>query len=258
MKTNFYEKFVELKRYTDRVGSVYGTEDFSVYLYSMIKMMRPKTVVELGTGLGSAMLWSGLALEENQEGVIYTVDDGSEWDRLKAVKNTIGDDFHEDYSEFVLQLIQKYGLEKQVSFLNEKINIVNVDNIDILFSDFAHGVFDVTKLLVDYIPKMNDYSKIYIDSASTHYPSYMALGQIIDMLNRGKLPRVFHEVYEHNNANGLQQNYDLEKLKYKIENTEFKIEHMVENKDRNQNSTCCITLTPIDIFPYPRKNIRSL
>jgi predicted O-methyltransferase YrrM len=256
MKSNFYDRFVELKRYTDRVGSIYGTEDFSVYLYSIIKMMKPETVVELGTGLGSAMLWSGLALEENEFGTIHTIDDGSEWYRLKTAKNAMGDHYHDDYNDFITGLVQKYEVQDQVNFLNQRIDVLDLKNIDILFSDFAHGVFDVTKLLVDYIPKMNDHSKIYIDSASTHYSSYMAINRIVDILNSGRIPRTFYEVFE--SKNNLQKEYNIENLKQKVENTTFSVEHMVENKDRDQNSTCCITLTPIDIFPYPRKNIRSL
>lgn len=253
MKNNFYNRFVELKRYTDRVGSVYGTEDFSVYLYSMIKMMKPKKVVELGTGLGSTMLWSALALEENGEGTIYTVDDGSEWERLRQVKDLIGNDFQEDYNQFIASLIKKHQFDN-ISFFYEKIDVLDVKNIDILFSDFAHGVFDITKLLVNYLPKMNSHSRIYIDSASTHYSSYMALEKLVELLNDNKIPRVFHDVIEYSNK--LERDHHIDVLQDIIQNSEFKIDHIIENKDRNQNSTCCITMSPIDIFPYPRKNIR--
>jgi len=245
---NYYEKFVGVKKYTDSIAPIYGTEDFSVHLYSVIKMMRPKTVVELGTGLGSAMLWSGLALEENGEGKIYTVDDGSEWYRLKTAREALGAHYREEYEDFIVSLIRKYKLGSQIEFLHERINIVEKNNIDILFSDFAHGTFDVTKILVDYLPRMSEYSKIYIDSASTHYPSYMALNRIIDILNSGKIPRTFYDI----------ANIDVKQFLEKVQSSEFKIEHIVENKDRNQNSTCCITIQPIDIFPYPRVNIRSV
>ena len=33
-------------------------------------------------------------------------------------------------------------------------------------------------------------------------------------------------------------------------------EHIVENKDRSQNSTACITIQPYDLFPYPKVNVR--
>ena len=78
-----YDKFAELKQFTDSVGKIYGTEDFSLYLYSLVKMTRPSTVLELGTGLGTAALWMALALKENNNGILHTIDDGSEWERIK-------------------------------------------------------------------------------------------------------------------------------------------------------------------------------
>lgn len=246
MTTDLYQRLAELKRYTDRIGSIYGTEDLSVYLYSVIKMMKPKTVVELGTGLGSTMLWSALALEENNEGVLYTIDDGSEWERISVARELIGERFCKKYSEFIQKLIIDFQIYERVQFINEKISIVPVNNIDLLFSDFAHGVFDVTKLIADYLPRMNDYSKIYIDSASTHYGSYNTIERIVEILNNGKIPRSFEEVSV----------FDYDELLKKVQSSSFSIEHIIENKDRNQNSTCCITVSPIDIFPYPRKNLR--
>jgi len=76
----------------------------------------------------------------------------------------------------------------------------------------------------------------------------MALNRIIDILNSGKIPRTFYDI----------ANIDVKQFLEKVQSSEFKIEHIVENKDRNQNSTCCITIQPIDIFPYPRVNIRSV
>ena len=47
-----------------------------------------------------------------------------------------------------------------------------------------------------------------------------------------------------------------EKIHQMIHTHEFKLEHIVENKDRSQNSTACITIQPYDIFPYPKVNVR--
>lgn len=248
MTTDLYQRLAELKRYTDRIGSIYGTEDLSVYLYSVIKMMKPKTVVELGTGLGSTMLWSAIALEENNQGVLYTVDDGSEWERISTASELIGEHFRKDYDQYIQDLISTFQVYEIIQFINKKISVVNVNHIDLLFSDFAHGVFDITKLFADYLPRMNDYSKIFIDSASTNYSSYHTIEKIVEILNSGKIPKSFEEasssVFEH----------DI--LLKQVQKSRFKIDHIIENKDRNQNSTCCITIEPIDIFPYPRRNIR--
>lgn len=240
MKTDFYNKFVKAKQFTDQYGEIYGTEDFAIYLYSVIKMLKPQTVVELGTGLGTTMLWAGLALEENQQGKLITVDDGSEWPRINSVVN-----LNHNYSDHINSLIKQFGLQC-VDFRNEQIQTLDIeDAIDILFCDYAHSVYDVCRLLAEYLPLMNSYSKIYIDSASTHYNSYNALEQIIELFNQGCIPKTVKEL----------ASTDLESI---IKNHRFDLEHIIENKNRNQNSTACITISPIDIFPYPRVNIRSV
>lgn len=238
------DKLIAIKRYTDSIGSVYGTEDFAIYLYSIVKMLKPKTVVELGTGLGSTAFWSALALEENGFGRIITVDDGSEWDRVGIyVRSLVGNHYHSDYATFINNLITSFGL-KNIHLLNEKISVININEpIDILFTDFAHSVFDIVQLLALYLPKMNSYSKIYIDSASTNYSSYCALESIIDSLNRGKIPASIKEAA-------------VEEID--VRSSRFSLEHIIENKDRSQNSTACITVMPEDIFCYPRVGIRGV
>lgn len=237
-------KFAALKQYTDSIGSVYGTEDFAIYLYAIVKMMKPKNVVELGTGLGSTALWAGLALEENGFGSLYTVDDGSEWDRLSIyVKSLVGNYYRDDYASFINNLITSFNLEN-IHLLNEKISVININEpIDILFTDFAHSVFDIVNLLAGYLPLMNNYSKIYIDSASTNYASYSALEELVSLLNQGKVPVSMQEVA---------------RSKIDISNSKFHLEHIIENKNRSQNSTACITIMPADIFCYPRVGIRGV
>ena len=235
------DKFSELKKYTDSIGSIYGTEDFAIYLYSIVKMMKPQTVVELGTGLGSVALWTALALEENKSGVIHTIDDGSEWDRLKTSVGMSTGIYEEKYPEYIKNLVKRFNFE-QINFISKKIDRLDLGNIDILFSDFAHGPFDIVKILADYLPQMTDDSYIMFDSASTHYGSYHTLETIVDCFNNGKVPRVFKDL-------GVD-------LSDKVNNCKFQLNHIVENKDRNQNSTACIRITPVDIFPYPRVNVR--
>lgn len=241
---NLRSKFAAIKQYTDSIGSVYGTEDFSIYLYSIVKMMKPNTIVELGTGLGSTALWTGLAMQENGFGKLYTVDDGSEWSRLSTyVKSLVGNYYRDDYNTYINNLTTSFNLEN-IHLLNEKISVINVNEpIDILFTDFAHSVFDIVTLLAGYLPKMSEYSKIYIDSASTNYASYSALESIVSLLNQGKIPASIKEA--------MVDNIDITSSKYHLE-------HIIENKNRSQNSTACITIMPADIFCYPRVGIRGV
>src|ERR1051325_6257975 len=60
---------------TDAVGTGFGTEDFCLFLYSLVRMQTPKTVVELGTGFGLTTFWMALAAKSNKGGHIWTVDD---------------------------------------------------------------------------------------------------------------------------------------------------------------------------------------
>lgn len=239
---NVYEKLFFIKQYTDSVGEIYGTEDFSVYLYSLIKMSKPKRVVELGTGLGSVMLWSALALEENREGRIYTVDNGSEWNHLKQAKPRMGPLFREQYVEYVNNLIDNFEFNGYISFINRNISINELpDNIDILFSDFAHGPKDVMQMLIEALPKLSDTSILMFDSASTYYSSYLMLNELVKMLNSGYLPASLSSSPE---------------LLNKICRCSFEIRHIVEAKARAQNSTACIHIQPKDIFPHPLSHMR--
>ena len=83
---------------------------------------------------------------------------------------------------------------------------------------------------------MNEVSKIYIDSASTHYASYHTLEKLVDMFNKNIIPLSI-----------LQLSTD-EKIHQMIHTHQFKLDHIIENKDRKQNSTACISIQPYDIF----------
>ena len=243
---NLYEKFAHIKQLTDSIGLIYGTEDFSVYLYSLIKMRRPKTVVELGTGVGSSTLWSALAIEENGFGTIFTVDDGSEWERLGQVSSRFRSFYDEDYAKYIRNLINTFQFQDQIRFINERMDVVDIDEtIDILFSDFAHSAFDIAKLFVQYLPKMSESSLIFIDSVPTNYSSMSMLEKTIDLFNSNQVPRSL-----------LELSSNPEELKRIVSDHEFRLESIIENKDRAQNSTAMVKMTPIDVFPYPRTNIK--
>src|SRR3546814_9559653 len=66
----------DLYRYTKDVGAGYGTEDFSFFLYALVKMHKPGRVLELGTGTGASSFWIARGLLENGSGSLLTIDDG--------------------------------------------------------------------------------------------------------------------------------------------------------------------------------------
>jgi len=245
---NVYEKLYHIKRYSDAVGSIYGTEDFGPYFYSLVKMRRPQRLVELGTGLGLISLWAGLALEENGSGRLITIDNGSEWSYISQARDRIGSFFHENYTTYIQQLISTFELSAIVHFEHAEINEVKIfEGVDILFSDFSHGPLDIIMLLSTYLECMSECSVMMFDSASTYYPSYQMLEQLVPMLNAGRVPQSL-----------LEHAANPDSLRQRIQRTEFKLHHVIEAKPRPQNSTACLYLQPIDVIPYPRTTMRAL
>ncbi|MGH8464550.1 MAG: hypothetical protein ACRER5_10420, partial [Pseudomonas sp.] len=76
----------KLSSLRESMGWVYGSEDLCVLLYSLVKRMRPRTVVELGTGFGVTAAWMAGALRENGGGVIHTYDNGSHFSSEPGVR----------------------------------------------------------------------------------------------------------------------------------------------------------------------------
>ena len=245
---NRYEKIARIKQFTDHIGTVYGTEDFAIYLYSLIKMTRPNTVLELGTGFGSAALWVALGLEENQLGVVHTIDDGSEWAKLKQARELLGELDSPQYEVYIRRVFEYFELDNYISFYHQKISKIGyLNNIDMIFCDYSHGPYSITKLIADYFTKMNESSFIFVDSASTYFSSFLTLETLIQYLNQQRIPKTLYELID---------SADLIEFEKKLSRTKFELTHVIENKTRNQNSTAQIKIIPLDIMPQPRINVR--
>lgn len=242
-----YDKFARLKQLSDDLGRIYGTEDFALYLYSLVKMSKPGTILELGTGLGISSLWMSLALKENNHGVLHTVDNGSVWGELVSIKDRLGNLFNVRYEQYIENIIKEFGVESTFKFYLKDINKVDANNIDILFSDYAHDAYSVLNLLAKYLMRMNDGGYIFIDSASTYYPSYSILSALIDSLNKHNIPSTFIELVESG---------ERERLVQRLKHIKLELIHLVESKNRSQNSTAQIRILPKDLMPFPRINIR--
>jgi len=242
-----YEKIGKLKQLTDIIGLGYGTEDLAIYLYSIVKMIKPATILELGTGLGSTSLWMALALEENKKGQLHTFDDGSSWSEID-ISTLIGDYYKNDYKDYIESLINQFKLEDYIKFYNKDMSSATTfSGIDILFNDYLHEPYIIARLFADYLLKMNENSYIFIDGVSTSYPSFMITETIIKQLNNSTIPKSLLE---------LVKQEDIQVFRQRVESTQFELTHIIEHKDRSQNSTVQIRLKPLDFLPQPRFNIR--
>lgn len=163
--------FAALKQFTDRVGPIYGTEDWCMFLYALAKMHAPLHVLELGFGVGTCALWLAQALRENGRGHIVSIDDGRDWSQVLANN---GDAFGAEeripvFNDYVNFLRERFGLTEQLSHLSLSMPpLPQVDQpLDMLFSDFMHGPNDIMQVLGNYLGCMAPSSSIFIDSDMT-------------------------------------------------------------------------------------------
>ena len=230
----------------EQLQEVYGTEHFGYFLYSLIKMERPKTVIELGSGLGTTSLMIGKALKENNYGKLWAIDDGRDWKDLQKCLNL--DIKYNTHKEFFIDLIKKYGLESNINFkttsLTDKDYFHTKEKIDIVFCDCTDaGPTGVINLLKYYLLKMNTYSSIFLDRSSTINHSFLMLETIISHLQNNKIPDIITKNWSKKQIDKL---YEL------IKKTKFTLIHLTDQregkKNFQQNSRSWIKIDPLDVF----------
>ncbi|MFJ7941152.1 class I SAM-dependent methyltransferase [Peribacillus sp. NPDC096622] len=250
---------IKLSDLSESIGAVYGSETISLLLYTLAKRQKPECVVELGTGLGLSSLWMGQALKENGLGQLYTIDNGQDAHLLLEVikqifPDIVGDDPKKIYEKYIELLIKSYDLKDQVNYISSNLDLSSKDvllvkdfsminqPIDLVFADTLYGPYDILNILRQFLPYMNEYSSIFIDSASTHLPSYLTLERIIDDLNKSKIPQHFLSLED------KTARWDLFQL---VSQRKFRLVHLTEKEKRLQNSTAWIIIEPNEYIPHP-------
>jgi hypothetical protein len=246
---------------SDAAGMVFGTEDFCLFLYSLVRMHAPKTIVELGTGLGASAFWMALAAKRNGVGHVFTVDDLDLFSKnetlldemLGHLRRTAFPPFEaEDPEDYFDEVARVLDLDAQITFVHRAMDLDDVEHfddypfadapIDLLFSDFNHGPAQILALLGHFLPRMAPASSILIDSAPTAWPSYLLLEQLVTRLNRGQIPAALQD----------RSRVDLGPV---MRNRRVVLVNLTEWKPRDQNSTAWLKIEPVDLFPQPRTSM---
>jgi hypothetical protein len=237
----------DLKLFTDRVGGIYGTEDWCVFLYALARMHKPLNMLELGFGVGACALWLAQAARENGAGHVYTVDDGRDWAKVRDGNAEVftADEKLPAFADYVKYLRERFGVAEQLTHIAASMPpFPHLEKpIDLLFSDFMHGPNEILQVLGTYLAGMAPASSIFIDAASTSFPSYALLELLVPQLNQGKLPRMLAEFIPEPRIEATREFVRLSR---------FDLIHMTEQKRRVQNSTAWIKIQPHDMRAYPR------
>ena len=245
------KSLTQLLDYSRSVGPLYGTEDFAIFLYALIKMQRPERLLELGTGTGVCTFWAAQGMKENGVGTVLTVDDGSHWEHLKTWKGLKPRLARPDmsYHDFLTGMAKRFSVEDRIEFVSASMPPFPTFEVkvDILFSDFEHHPSAILKLFRHFLPLMSSASSIFIDSASTFLPSYLLLERLITQFNQGKVPRAMLQGLPEEKAAALMRH---------VQAHQFTLVHLTEAKQRDQNSTAWIKIEPIDVIPHPATRMR--
>jgi predicted O-methyltransferase YrrM len=233
---------------TDILGRPYGTEEFCLFLHSLIRMNRPRTIVELGTGYGCSALWMALGCKVSGSGHVWSFDDGARLDRLPDLLSDSRDRLaHTAWANLdpaapttMDVILARLGLESHVTFVHERMSLALGtellthelhEPVDLLFSDFRHDPEAITSILSYFLPRMAPDSSIFIDSASTFHPSYLLLEHLAGHVDKSALPPTL-------------QNAAIADLKARLDDHRITLVHLTKVGRSEQNSVAWLKLEP--------------
>ena len=253
----------DLLTLTDIIGDGVGTSDFCLFLHSLVRMHAPASIVELGTGRGTCAFWMALAAARNGTGHVWTVDERTlrqDWERLLSahrvrLRATAWSSLAEPGGEPCLETVRReLGLQDTLTFVSRTIDLADPHHfddypfatpVDLLFSDFRHGATAVLQILAHFLPRMAPASSILIDGASTSWPSYLLLEQLVTQLNDHRIP-------------ALLQEHSAAPLSAAMEGRRLRLVHLTDRNRSVQNSTAWLLLEPDDLRPHPLTAMRGL
>jgi hypothetical protein len=243
--------------FSELAGAYFGTEEIAIFLYSLIRMQRPKTVLELGTGLGASAFWMALGVKQNGIGHVWSIDDFDLFEREPKLLSNVNKDLKNAQlgkfqfttpEEYFQEVSTFFSLNAHLTVLRHRLNFeernqfdlmpFSSNPIDLLFSDFRHSPVDILAILAEFIPRMSDVASIFIDSASTYLPSYLVLEQLVTQLNAGRIPTILQEL----------STVDLSEV---TKHKRFVLVHITREKSHEQNATAWLKIEPDDQRPHP-------
>ncbi len=227
-----------------------------------MRLQGPGTIVELGRGLGITTLHMAVAVAENAHGHVWSVDDEelvTELVDLDAVSQRLVADevlpsAPPDARAIVEAMAAALDVGDRISLARARIDLdgtplvppdaVAEQPIDLLLSDFNHGPEAVLRILAWALPRLAPSASIVIDSASTWWPSWLALERTVALLDAGHVPRLLGE-------------WAGTDLTAAVAGRRFTLVPLTRPGADRQNGAAWLKIDPIDLVPWPRTQMRS-
>jgi hypothetical protein len=226
------DTFISVSQYVKSVGHIYETQGFAFYLYGLIKMIKPSTILELGTGHGATAFLAAQACKENNQGKTISLDDGSQWP----------EDF--DYATFMNQKISEFELNAYLDFRKVNLDLTtlaqlnDLKEVNIIFNDINAQPRYFFSILTWLLPRINKEAYFFIDRGATFWPNFCAIELTLEKLNLGKIPRSLYEFVAEEDKKSF---FELVK-KYK-----FSVQYVKKNTQTDQDSFALIKIEEYDI-----------
>jgi predicted O-methyltransferase YrrM len=251
-----------LHRYVRVGGDAFDSERIAGFLHALARLQRPGVVVEFGRALGISTLHLGLALAENGHGHMWSVDDeqlAAQLVDVAHVARRLRDDdvlpsAPAEPRALVETMAEAIGVADRLTLTTARIEVDRPDvvpaqsvprePIDLLFSDFNHGPEAVLRILAWALPRIAPSASIVFDSASTWWPSWLALEHTVALLSAGRVPM-------------LLQEWSGTELGPAVAGRRFTLVALTRPGADRQNGAAWIKVDPIDLVPWPRTQMRS-
>jgi hypothetical protein len=230
--------FKNILEYIAKEGEIYDTYSTALFMYSLLKMKKPKNFIEFGTGLGCTSFMAAQAFQENGFGKVYTFDNGEHW---------TGYGKEGTYKSFIENKIKELNIKKQIKFEFGDIYINKLkvkEKLDFVFFDFYKEPLALLDMFAYIFPKVNKYCNVFVDSAPCFWPAYSMLTMLIDTLQKGKIPETMYELCP-----------EKDKLKHLVSTSKFTLLNIRKrDNSAHQNGIAWIKVEPQDVLVRSLKN----
>jgi hypothetical protein len=224
---------------------MFGVEDLAVFLYALVKMHRPKLMVELGSGSGACALLCAQAMAENGGGKVLSFDNGAQWRRIREDRRLApyGLETGGSYQQFLSSLARRFAVAEQLAFVEASFPpFPEIEgSIDLLFVDFRDGLEVISAILAHFLLRMSASASIFYDGGSSSAEGFLFLEKLVQDLNNNKFPE---------NIRRYVARGSLDAWRELLHARRFTLMHLTRQRG-TQNSTSWIKLEPVDYVPYP-------